>query len=114
MFLDYPDIDAYGWRYTEDLRKWVLLDRERLWRNRFPKRQVRCFGELIDGRPIDVTNPFPRMAIEVVGIELYPSLDSIPGERRERVRASGQAQKGTGCGVIFYWTTHASLKQSGE
>ena len=113
IFLDYPDVDALGWRYTRDMRYWALRKRDKWWKDKslpFIPSSRRCVNEFLDGRPLGPTNPFPRLSIDIVGIEMYPHSDSVPTTRKEWLWAVNNSQRVNRCGVVLYWTIWAPLQ----
>ena len=116
IFLDYPDIDNLGWRYAKDMRIWALKERERWWKDRslpFMPSSRRCILEYVDGRALSMENPLPRFSFDVVSIEMYPHIDSVPTTRKEWLWFTGNAStRGVAlkrCGIVLYWTIWAPL-----
>jgi hypothetical protein len=116
IFLDYPDIDNLGWRYARDMRYWALKERERWWKDRslpFVPSSRRCLNEFVDGRPIGPANPLPKLAIDIVSIEMYPHTDSVPTTHKDWLWATGTTMdrplRIKRCGVVLYWTIWAPL-----
>lgn len=116
IFLDYPDVDALGWRYARDMRVWALKERERWWKDKslpFVPSARRCFNEFVDGRELSPSNPLPRLSIDIVSIEMYPHTDSVPTTRKEWLwdigTAGDRGARISRCGVVLYWTIWAPL-----
>ena len=98
-------------------RKW--LRRGTVARGPKPKplatRGGNCLNALINGRPLAVTNPLPRFATELLGVEIYASPRDVPTEYQRYVWQGDARQTTTfahdrmdqPCSLVVYWTTYA-------
>ena len=74
-----------------------------------------CLNALINGRPLAVTNPLPRYATELLGVEIYASPRDVPQEYQRYVWQGDARQTTTfthdrmdqPCSLVVYWTTYA-------
>jgi hypothetical protein len=74
----------------------------------------RCLNALINGRPLALTNPLPRNAVELVAVEIYTSPGDAPPEyeryvglgniRQTRTFGGGDLSNSR-CSLVVYWTT---------
>jgi hypothetical protein len=74
-----------------------------------------CLNALVNGRVVDVTNPVPRFADEMIAVEIYASPSEIPeeysrfawgrsGRQTQAFRNSGGADR---CALVIYWTRYS-------
>ncbi|HEU4995360.1 MAG TPA: carboxypeptidase regulatory-like domain-containing protein [Gemmatimonadaceae bacterium] len=116
VFLDYPDIDERGVDYTADLFKDIPGFRVALRSTRFGPERVAvasngfgCITSLVDGRPVTLANPIPRLPTDLSAVEVYFRPDSVPKEyQRYTWPAAGITRSGR-CSVVVYWTTWAKF-----
>lgn len=73
-----------------------------------------CLNALINGRPLALTNPLPRYATELVGVEIYATPREVPDEYQRYVwlkeirQTSSPVERSAGvepCSLVVYWTT---------
>lgn len=74
-----------------------------------------CLNALVNGRPLGVTNPLPRFATELLGVEIYALPRDVPSEYQRFVWQRDARQTTTfphdrmdaPCSLVVYWTTYA-------
>jgi hypothetical protein len=73
-----------------------------------------CLNALINGKPLALTNPLPRYANELVGVEIYSTPRDVPEEYQRYVwlkeirQTSSPVERTVGaepCSLVVYWTT---------
>jgi hypothetical protein len=119
VFMDYPEIDAYDQREVVDLLRQIpgmpfgLFGR--VWSPPRPDgSRFRCLHTYVDGREPTQVNRVPQFTKDLVSIEIYPSLDSVPVTERKDLRFLTRVTNTPGsrrCGVIMYWTVFAPVQK---
>lgn len=114
-FLDYPDIDYYGYTYTGELfrhlRGWRVTMRRAADGGTLPVpvRSGYCTMYLVDGRVVP-WEEVPRYARDLTTMEVYVRPDSVPPEIRREMTFSAAPDRGVnarGCDAVVFWTRRA-------
>lgn len=119
-FLDYPEMDDFGERYTADLFRHVPGFTVRLRSTSrglqpYPERRPtsRCTMWLVNGSVVGSWDFVPRFTSLLSGIELYLRPDSVPAAILQEMRfypgASVSAMVHR-CDAVMFWTIDAPLR----
>lgn len=115
-FLDYPDIDFKNRIFVVDLfrdipgfRVTFTPARRAIDRHPYVVTSSRCIASYVDGRPANITNPIPEYTKDLVALEIYPHVDSIPLANRRALRVVGTPLTSERCRVVVYWTQFAPV-----
>jgi hypothetical protein len=74
----------------------------------------RCLNALVNGRPFATTNPMPRYATELLGVEIYAVPNDVPpeyaryvwqGNLRQTSMPVSPAGPNERCSLVVYWTS---------
>jgi len=111
-FLDYPDIDFYGYTYTGDLFRHLKGWRVALHRApdgglvARPERLGRCVMWVVDGRVMPWER-VPTYTADITGMEVYVRPDTIPPEIQREMNFGSAPSKGIharSCDAVVFWT----------
>jgi hypothetical protein len=80
----------------------------------FPTHGNRCLNALVNGRPYALTNPLPRYANQLLGVEIYALPSEVPdeyqryvwlGSARETTAPATHYDSNDRCSLVVYWTS---------
>ena len=117
LFMDFPEIDAWDEREVARLFSHIpgmpFSPNMRYWS---PPREdgtrFKCILPYVDGREPGPINPIPRFTKDLVSLEIYPNIDSVPVTNRKDLRLFRQDRvAGSRCGVVMYWTVYAPVEK---
>ncbi|MEK7402647.1 MAG: carboxypeptidase-like regulatory domain-containing protein [Gemmatimonadota bacterium] len=117
LFLDYPEIDAFGESNVADLFRHIPGFRVTLRSTpsgmvpvAVPVKIGACFRLFVDGRDESLSNRVPVYTRDLMAVEVYEKQDSVPPSDGRYIASHDLMHtRWRRCGVIFYWSIWAPL-----